>query len=73
MIWVLVFSFLSRIPCEYNNKNLLVRVEEWSQYPNYLAIKLLNQGGQTEIVAIDIAQVRLTIPSFSIHFQTCFY
>ncbi|KAL0560934.1 hypothetical protein IC582_001351 [Cucumis melo] len=46
-----------RIPCEYNNLNLMVRVEEWSQYPNYLAIKLLNQGGQTEIVAIDIAQV----------------
>lgn len=58
MIWVLIFHLIfCRIPCEYSNLNLMVRVEEWSQYPNYLAIKLLNQGGQTEIVAIDIAQV----------------
>ncbi|KAJ9189467.1 hypothetical protein P3X46_000756 [Hevea brasiliensis] len=46
-----------RVPCEYKNQNLGVRVEESSQYPNYLAIKLLYQGGQTEIVAIDIAKV----------------
>ncbi|KAK5837290.1 hypothetical protein PVK06_013100 [Gossypium arboreum] len=46
-----------RIPCEYKNQNLAVRVEESSQKPNYLAIKLLYQGGQTEIVAIDVAQV----------------
>ncbi|KAK8582581.1 hypothetical protein V6N13_069355 [Hibiscus sabdariffa] len=46
-----------RIPCEYKNQNLAVRVEESSQKPNYLAIKLLYQGGQTEVVAMDIAQV----------------
>ncbi|KAK8665233.1 hypothetical protein V6N13_005406 [Hibiscus sabdariffa] len=45
-----------RIPCEYKNQNLAVRVEESSEKPNYLAIKLLYQGGQTEIVAIDVAQ-----------------
>ncbi|KDP40448.1 hypothetical protein JCGZ_03948 [Jatropha curcas] len=46
-----------RVPCEFKNKNLAVRVEESSQYPNYLAIKLLYQGGQTEVVAIDVAKV----------------
>lgn len=46
-----------RVPCEYKNQNLAVRVEESSQKPNYLAIKLLNQGGQTEVVVIDVAQV----------------
>ncbi|XP_039068515.1 expansin-like A2 [Hibiscus syriacus] len=46
-----------RIPCEYKNQNLAVRVEESSQKPHYLAIKLLYQGGQTEVVAIDVAQV----------------
>ncbi|XP_057769158.1 expansin-like A2 [Salvia miltiorrhiza] len=46
-----------RVPCDYKNKNLAVRVEESSQKPHYLAIKLLYQGGQTEIVAIDIAKV----------------
>ncbi|XP_057494843.1 expansin-like A2 isoform X2 [Actinidia eriantha] len=46
-----------RIPCEYKNQNLAVRVEETSQKPNYLAVKFLYQGGQTEIVAVDVAQV----------------
>ncbi|KAE8698760.1 Expansin-like A2 [Hibiscus syriacus] len=46
-----------RIPCEYKNQNLAVRVEESSKKPNYLAIKLLYQGGQTEVVAMDVAQV----------------
>ncbi|KAH6768667.1 expansin-like A1 [Perilla frutescens var. frutescens] len=46
-----------RVPCDYKSKNLAVRVEESSQKPHYLAIKLLYQGGQTEIVAVDVAQV----------------
>ncbi|KAF7841683.1 expansin-like A2 [Senna tora] len=46
-----------RVPCEYKNKNLAVRVEESSKNPDYLAIKFLYQGGQTEIVSVDIAQV----------------
>ncbi|KAM1031391.1 hypothetical protein FF1_035137 [Malus domestica] len=46
-----------RVPCEYKNQNLSLRVEESSQKPHYLAIKLLYQGGQTEIVGIDVAQV----------------
>ncbi|OMO91978.1 hypothetical protein COLO4_17968 [Corchorus olitorius] len=46
-----------RVPCEYKNKNLAVRVEESSQKPHYLAIKLLYQGGQTEVVGMDVAQV----------------
>ncbi|KAJ8624854.1 hypothetical protein MRB53_033384 [Persea americana] len=49
-----------RIPCEYNNQNLAVRVEESSQSPHYMAIKFLYQGGQTDIMAIDIAQVGST-------------
>lgn len=47
----------SRVPCDYKNKNLALRVEESSQKPHYLAIKLLYQGGQTEVVAVDVAQV----------------
>ncbi|XP_019165210.1 PREDICTED: expansin-like A2 [Ipomoea nil] len=46
-----------RVPCNYKTKNLAVFVEETSQKPNYLAIKFLYQGGQTEIVAVDVAQV----------------
>ncbi|KAI4342195.1 hypothetical protein MLD38_026846 [Melastoma candidum] len=46
-----------RVPCEYKGLNLAIRVEESSQKPHYLAVKVLYQGGQTEIVAIDIAPV----------------
>ncbi|XAR73039.1 hypothetical protein NMG60_11019891 [Bertholletia excelsa] len=46
-----------RIPCEYKSQNLAVRVEESSHKPNYLAVKFLYQGGQTEIVAVDVAKV----------------
>ncbi|KAF8406684.1 hypothetical protein HHK36_008775 [Tetracentron sinense] len=46
-----------RVPCQYKNQNLSVRVEETSQKPQYLAIKFLYQGGQTDIVAVDVAQV----------------
>ncbi|XP_038880555.1 expansin-like A3 [Benincasa hispida] len=48
-----------RIPCEYKNKNLLVEIVEWSHKPEVLAIKLLYQGGQTDILAVNIAQVEL--------------
>lgn len=47
----------SRVPCDYKNKNLAVRVEEPSKKPDYLAVKFLYQGGQTEIVAVDVAEV----------------
>ncbi|KAK4757169.1 hypothetical protein SAY87_007296 [Trapa incisa] len=46
-----------RVPCEFKGQNLAVRVEESSQKPHYLSIKVLYQGGQTEIVGIDVAQV----------------
>ncbi|XP_010690269.2 expansin-like A2 [Beta vulgaris subsp. vulgaris] len=46
-----------RIPCDFKGQNLAVRVEESSNNSGYLAIKVLYQGGQTEIVAMDVAQV----------------
>nr|POE78996.1 expansin-like a1 [Quercus suber] len=45
------------VHCQYKNQNLAVRVEESSQKPNYLAVKFLCQGGQTEIVDVDVVQV----------------
>uniref|UniRef100_A0ACD5TTE1 Uncharacterized protein n=1 Tax=Avena sativa TaxID=4498 RepID=A0ACD5TTE1_AVESA len=46
-----------RVPCEYEGKNLSVRVEERSRAPGELAVTFLYQGGQTDIVAVDVAQV----------------
>lgn len=49
-----------RVPCDYKNKTLAVRVEEFSKKPNYLAIKVLYQGGQTDISGIDVVKVGLS-------------
>lgn len=48
---------MCRVPCVYKNQNLAVRVEETSKKADYLAVKFLYQGGQTEIVSVDVAQV----------------
>lgn len=58
---ILLFFWWNRVPCEYKNQNLALRVEESSQKPHYLAVKVLYQGGQTEIVSIDVAQVSQNI------------
>jgi hypothetical protein len=43
-----------RVPCEYGSRhNLSVRVE--GRAPGGLAIRFLYQGGQTDIVAVDVA------------------
>ena len=53
---------MCRVPCEYKHRNLSVRVEDRSHpaapAPGDLAIRFLYQGGQTDIVAVDVAQVR---------------
>ncbi|EOA23194.1 hypothetical protein CARUB_v10018653mg [Capsella rubella] len=48
-----------RVPCNYGKRNLNVRVEERSAKvePYFLEIMPLYQGGQTEVVGIDVAQV----------------
>lgn len=62
-----MFFLGDRVPCDYKGKNLAVRVDESSQKPNYLAISVFYQGGQTEIVSADVAQVtKKTTPFFPI-------
>ncbi|KAK4746633.1 hypothetical protein SAY87_025670 [Trapa incisa] len=46
-----------RVPCAFKGLNLAIRVEESSKKPYYLAVKILYQGGQTQIVAMDVARV----------------
>ncbi|KAE8814287.1 hypothetical protein D1007_08351 [Hordeum vulgare] len=46
-----------RIPCAYKSKNLAVRVEESScRDKGHLAVSFLYQGGQTDIVAVEVAK-----------------
>lgn len=56
---IFTIAWSCRVPCDYKDQNLALRVEESSQKPHYLAVKVLYQGGQTEIVAMDVAQVSL--------------
>ena len=49
---------MCRVPCEYRHRSLSVRVDERSRGPNELTICYLNQGGQTDIVSVDVAQVK---------------
>uniref|UniRef100_A0ACD5TIH7 Uncharacterized protein n=1 Tax=Avena sativa TaxID=4498 RepID=A0ACD5TIH7_AVESA len=45
-----------RVPCEYaRSRNMSVRVEERAAAPGGLAVRFLYQGGQTDIVAVDVA------------------
>jgi hypothetical protein len=46
-----------RVPCDYKKQNLVVRVEEMSIKPDFLAVKILYQGGQTEIGGMEVATV----------------
>jgi hypothetical protein len=55
----LIFVYTAlRVPCEYaKDRNLSIRVEEKSRPPSNLSIRFLYQGGQTDIVAVDVATV----------------
>ncbi|RZC56010.1 hypothetical protein C5167_014859 [Papaver somniferum] len=43
-----------RVPCEYKNHNLSVRVDKSSKKPDHLVLTFLNQGGQTGIHMVTV-------------------
>ena len=51
------WSNVNSVPCEYKGQNMVVKVDKSSEYPYYLAVQFLYQGGQTNIVIVDVAQV----------------
>lgn len=50
-----------RVSCKYGGGNLMVKVNEHSKHPNYLAIVVMNQGGATDIHSVEVFEVRLRI------------
>ncbi|XP_059302472.1 expansin-like B1 [Lycium ferocissimum] len=42
-----------RVSCKYGG-NLMLKINEHSKYPNYLAIVVMNQGGATDILAVEV-------------------
>lgn len=49
-----------RVSCKYGN--LMLKIHEHSKYPHYLAIVVMNQGGATDILAVEVYEVRLILP-----------
>ncbi|XP_030533670.1 expansin-like B1 [Rhodamnia argentea] len=45
-----------RVPCRFPGYNLVVKVNEHSKYPNYLAIVILYVGGTYDITAVEYWQ-----------------
>ncbi|KAJ4712641.1 Expansin-like like [Melia azedarach] len=45
-----------RIPCRYYGYNLMFKVHEHSKFPDYLAIVILYQAGQNDVLAVEIWQ-----------------
>lgn len=52
-----------RISCRFADYNIMFKVHEHSRFPEYLAIVILYQGGQNDVLAVQIWQV---------HFQVLF-
>ncbi|GLJ49685.1 hypothetical protein SUGI_1054430 [Cryptomeria japonica] len=48
---------LDKIFCKYKGHNLSMKVDKSSRYPDYLAVEFVYQGGQTDIVNVDVPQV----------------
>ncbi|KAK1364727.1 Beta-expansin [Heracleum sosnowskyi] len=45
-----------RIPCSYPNKNIIMKIDENSDYPYYLAFILLYQQGTKDITAVKLCE-----------------
>ncbi|WMV34568.1 hypothetical protein MTR67_027953 [Solanum verrucosum] len=43
-----------RVSCKYGGGNLMVKVQEHSKHPNYLAVLVMNQGGATDILSVEV-------------------
>ncbi|KAL8119476.1 hypothetical protein AgCh_016846 [Apium graveolens] len=45
-----------RIPCSYPNKNIIIKIDENSDYPYYLAFMILYQQGTKDITAVKLCE-----------------
>ncbi|MQL75262.1 hypothetical protein Taro_007602 [Colocasia esculenta] len=45
-----------RVPCKYPGYNLTIKIKEQSSYPHYLAFVFIHQGGQKDILAVEVWQ-----------------
>ncbi|KAH9321463.1 hypothetical protein KI387_016102, partial [Taxus chinensis] len=45
-----------RISCQYPGYNIMLKIEETSKFPEYLALQFWYQGGEKDVVAVEIRQ-----------------
>ncbi|RWR81005.1 Expansin/pollen allergen [Cinnamomum micranthum f. kanehirae] len=45
-----------RVPCQYPGNNFMFKIHEHSRFPNYLALIILYQSGQRDVVAVELWQ-----------------
>nr|GLL25913.1 expansin-like B1 [Ipomoea trifida] len=48
-----------RVSCKFG-ANLMIRIQEHSKFPSFLSIVVMNQGGATDILAVEIYEVCLS-------------
>ena len=53
-----------RVPCKYPGRNIVVKVQESSSNPGYLAVVLLNVGGECDVNSIELWQVYIYIEKY---------
>ncbi|GLJ06556.1 hypothetical protein SUGI_0041920 [Cryptomeria japonica] len=49
-----------RVPCNYPGHNIVFKINKSSNYPYYLSLVLLYQGGQRRVVAVELCQERMS-------------
>lgn len=47
-----------RISCQYPDQNLLIKIDESSNFPSYLAFIFRYQAGQKDILAVDVCETQ---------------
>lgn len=50
-----------RIPCRYKGYNIVFKVHENSKFPDYIAVAILYVGGQNDVTAVELWQVRFKL------------
>lgn len=49
--------FPNSVSCSYPNKNIIIKIDENSNYPHYLAFVLWYQQGKKDITAVQLCEV----------------
>jgi hypothetical protein len=52
------FPLHYRVSCTYPNKNIVFKITESSNFPNYLEFEIWYQQGNQDIIAVQLCEVK---------------